>query len=212
MERGCCLCCADCWVQVGEAEISYAGGASLTIEMELLLYYTKSRYFTGAYQCCFLSSLRSTHFFRVLFLFQTKFHFLFFPFFCLCTVPVEVSVSLTQLSGRLLIYGEPVSVSSNSGSHQFSLSFAQPPKCDFHVNVNVRAKQKSWDVASKFSKIADFVISMLKKLLAKNSVFPNRIQLTLPMPGSKMTIQTVALTSRRSSPSSASSSSSPTPS
>jgi hypothetical protein len=58
----------------------------------------------------------------------------------------------------------------------------------------VGSKQK-YDV-SKISKVSDFFVSALKKLLWKNTVLPNRIMFSLPLPGRKLNPKTMSITSR----------------
>ena len=68
------------------------------------------------------------------------------------------------------------------------------PECEFAVNLKVGSKQK-YDV-SKISKVSDFFVSALKKLLWKNTVLPNRITFSLPLPGRKLNPKTMSVTSR----------------
>lgn len=78
-----------------------------------------------------------------------------------------------------------------------ALSFVELPKCDFAVNLKVGGGKHTYDV-SKISKVSDFVVSMLKKLLWKNAVMPNRLTFSLPSPGKKFTLKTTQVTSRTS--------------
>src|SRR5690554_3670759 len=133
---------------MGEAEIRYAGGASITV---------------------------STAF------------YVNFPRHHFATIPVVAYIKVTSLEGRLLLYGPPEIWS------QFSLSFLTMPKCEFDVKLRVGGK---YDV-SKISKVSDFVVSNLKKILWKNCVAPNRITFSLPLPGRKIQIRTKQLTSKR---------------
>jgi hypothetical protein len=65
----------------------------------------------------------------------------------------------------------------------------------FSVNLTLGTNKYHYDV-SKVSKISDFIISMLEKLLWKNAVTPNRISFQLPLPGKKIDFQTKQFTSR----------------
>mmetsp|Transcript_29004 Transcript_29004/g.40822 ORF Transcript_29004/g.40822 Transcript_29004/m.40822 type:complete len:867 (+) Transcript_29004:723-3323(+) len=115
--------------------------------------------------------------------------FINFPRWHFATVPVVASVKLTSMSGRVIFYAPSETNSS------FSLSFTELPKCEFAVNLTVGDKHK-YDV-SRLYKVSDFVVSVLKKILWKNTVMPNRIFFSLPLPGRKLTVNTKTVTSRR---------------
>jgi len=88
------------------------------------------------------------------------------------------------------LYGPPALYS------RFSLSFVELPKCEFEVNLKLGNKHKQYDV-SKISKVSDFFVSALKRLLWKNTVQPNRITFSLPVPGvRKVRPRTSQITSR----------------
>ncbi len=105
------------------------------------------------------------------------------------TVPVVCFVKLKSMSGRVHLYGPPTLYS------RFSLSFVELPECEFEVNLKVGNKHKQYDV-SKISKVSDFFVSVLKRLLWKNTVQPNRITFSLPLPGKKLRPRTCQISSR----------------
>jgi hypothetical protein len=108
--------------------------------------------------------------------------------YVLLIVPIVATVKLQSLLGRVIIYGPPDLYS------RFSMSFLELPKCTFDFNVKAGSHQK-YDLM-KIYKVEDFFISMLKKLLWKNTVAPNRITFALPLPGKKLDVRTNQYTSR----------------
>jgi len=135
---------------IGEGDIFYSGGGSLTLSTEFYVNW---------------------------------------PTYHFATVPVVVYVKLKSMHGRVHIYSPPDLYS------RFSLSFVELPKCEFEVNLKLGNKQKQYDV-SKISKVSDFFVSVLKRLLWKNTVQPNRITFSLPLPGTKPRPRTTQITSR----------------
>lgn len=90
------------------------------------------------------------------------------------------------MSGRVHLYGPP--------SGKVSISFFKLPNVEFEINMLMGDKKK-YDV-SKISKVSEFIISVLKKLLWKNTVSPNRVSIFLPFPGKKLQPKTTQVTSR----------------
>jgi len=62
------------------------------------------------------------------------------------------------------------------------------------VKLNLGAKGQ-YDM-SRYTKVVDFVVSALEKILWKNAVTPNRINFSLPLPGRKLDIKTLNVTSK----------------
>jgi hypothetical protein len=96
-------------------------------------------------------------------------------------VPVTVYVEVKSLSGRVMLYGPPGKVLTREGVfliqnllleiwERFSLSFLELPQCDFDVRLKV-GKDNKYDL-SKISKVSDFIVSNLKRILWKNIVTP----------------------------------------
>ncbi|PRP87247.1 oxysterol-binding protein-related protein 8-like [Planoprotostelium fungivorum] len=105
------------------------------------------------------------------------------------TVPVNISVRLEHLSGRALLY------TSTEVSSRFTISFIELPSMRFDVQLQVGQRTRL-DINKFFSPAADFLQTMLKKLMYRNTVAPNRVTFTLPVPGKKFSVNTIQLTSR----------------
>eukprot|EP01117_Protostelium_nocturnum_P008459 TRINITY_DN3027_c0_g1_i1.p1 TRINITY_DN3027_c0_g1~~TRINITY_DN3027_c0_g1_i1.p1 ORF type:complete len:827 (-),score=301.29 TRINITY_DN3027_c0_g1_i1:36-2516(-) len=105
------------------------------------------------------------------------------------TVPVIVSVKLMKLTGRAVLYNSPEIAS------RFAMAFVELPDTKFDVQLVVGQRTRL-DVNKYFSIASDWLVTMLKKLIFRNMVAPNRVTFTLPIPGKKFSISTIQLTSR----------------
>ncbi len=170
---------------MGKADIEYIGGASLTLTTEFYINFPRPKFAIGG----------------------TKFFFFFFIFFFFPSSALWSSrencfinrkckgkkkfFSINFFFLQVVLYAPPLS------SHPLGLCFTSQPQTQFQVNLLLG--NQGYDI-SKFSKVGkffffffgdfffflqvtDFIVSSLRKVLWKNVVSPNRIEVLPPIPG-----------------------------
>lgn len=106
-------------------------------------------------------------------------------------IPCTVSVEVKSLKGVLRIYGPPVV------GARFSASFLRLPDVEFRVSLQLGEKRR-YHLTSLFPKVREFIESLMRKIMWKHTVVPNKFTFWLPMPKVKPLFRVEKVTSRRS--------------